>query len=286
MRFHLISLAALLGVIVSSPLFAKQKISFDATPEVGYRQDNVQWKTKTGNSEKWKKLQGIDYGIKTVTTFKDRYKMYVDLGFANFFKGTMTDMNYLAAPGSGNPSTNKLNGTGFAFRPNIAFGFNMKPFKFLDLIPQLGFIYDRLHLTGKKTANNPLTSLSNTLQWYGPYLGLDSKTKLGQRWTMTTSGSLNLSFYKGSGNWQYTGNTANNTMSQHAHGFGLTGKLGVQYLIVKTVTLGCEGDIHWNHLTNNGKDTRQFTNGTSVKSKLKNVNWTSFAGRLTLTKMF
>ncbi|MBS0271962.1 MAG: hypothetical protein JSR85_04875 [Proteobacteria bacterium] len=286
MRHLLILLSAPLCVALSSPLLAKQKVSFDATPLVGYRQDNINWKTKTGSTEKWKNLQGIDYGIKTTTTFKDRYKMYIDLGFANFFSGKMTDSNYLAAPGSGNPTNNSLNGKGFAFRPNIAFGFNMKPLKSLDLIPQLGFVYDRIKLNGKKTSDNPLTSLTNTLQWYGPYVGLDSKTKFGQRWTMTASGSINLSFYNGSGNWKFTGDQTNNTMKQNGHGYGLMGKLGVQYLVVKTVTLGCEGDIHWNRVANNGNDRRNFANGTSIKSKLKNVNWTSFAGRLTLTKTF
>ncbi len=100
------------------PLEAKKKISMDITPFIGYRQDDVKWKTRSGtlpsgvtqpaSTLQWKNLQGIQYGLKTETTLRDRYKLNLDLGFANLLNGTMTDSNYLAAAGSGNPAQNSI----------------------------------------------------------------------------------------------------------------------------------------------------------------------------------
>ncbi len=281
-------LSFLLFSLFLTPAFlqaAKKKVEVDATPFVGYRQDNLEWKTSTGNTEKWKNLQGIEYGIKSQTTLKDRYKIYLDFYFANFLSGTMTDLNYLAASGSGNPSKNSINGKGFAFRPNIAFGFNMKPLKCLDLIPVIGYAYDYLNLTKNKNATSALSSLSNTLQWNSPYIGINSKTRFNKRLSMTAGAAFNLAFYQGSGHWRFQNNGTKNTMSQGGNGIGLMGQVGLNYLLVKSVAVGAEADIRWDRV-NQGHDRRHFANGTTAKSKLNNVNWTTFATRLTLTKTF
>lgn len=272
--------------LVGSPLLAqKKKIAFELTPVGGYRQDNIKWTTSNGSFQQWKSIQFIDYGLETKLTYKDRYLVNLDLWFANVLSGTMNESGYLAAPGSGNPRNNSLNAKGFAFRPNIAFGFNTKPVKSLDLIPQIGYIYDKLKLSGKVSSGNPLNSLSNNIQWHGPYLGVDSKIKLSQRWSMQAAANINLAFYHTTGNWTFRNQTTSNTMSQGGTGYGLMGKIGAKYLIVKSVALGGEADIHWNHLKN-GHDTRNFANGKSLRTKPLKVNWTSFAGRVTLTKTF
>lgn len=271
---------------VTSPLFAqKKKVMFDLTPVAGYRQDNIKWTTKNGSWQRWKNLQFIDYGLQTQTTLKDRYKIKLDLLFANVLSGNVSDAGYLAAPGSADPLRNSLGAKGFAFRPNIAFGFNMKPLKCLDLIPQIGYAYDLLKLSGKESGGKALNSLNNTIQWHGPWLGLDSKTKLSQRWSMNAAASINLAFYNTSGNWKFKNNAANNSMKQNGTGYGLTGQIGCKYLVVKSLSIGAEGDMHWNHISN-GHDTRNFSNGTKNSTKSLKVNWTSFAGRVTLTKTF
>jgi len=282
-RFSLLLLSL---YFVTSPLLAQtQKVAFALTPVAGYRQDNIKWTTQTGSWQQWKSLQFIDYGLKTETTFKNRYKIKLDLLFANVLSGTMSDNRYLAAPGSGDPLRNSLGAKGWAFRPNIAFGFNTKPLKCLDLTPQIGYAYDRLKLSTKASGGKALNSLDNTIQWHGPYLGLDSKIKLSQRWSMNAAASINLAFYNTNGDWKFKNNAANNSMKQTGTGYGLTGQIGCKYLVVKSVSIGAEGDMHWNRVTN-GKDTRNFSNGTTLKTKSLKVNWTSFAGRVTVTKTF
>ncbi len=294
--FNRLILGSLLVYLATSfPVDAKKKVTVDATPFAGYRQDNIKWKTQAGcdpngNTQsvgtlQWKKLQGMDYGINTETTLYDRYKIILDIGFANFFSGKMTDSNYLAAFGSGNPAHNSINGTGFTFSPNIAFGFNMKPCKSIDLIPQIGFIYDHLRLNGKTTTGNALNSLSNTLQFSSPYIGIDSKTRFNKRWSMTASAAFNLAYYQGNGNWKFQGNRTSNTMTQGGNGIGLKGQIGAKYIVVPSVSIGGEANISWTRITN-GNDTRHFADGTRIKTKLNNLDWTSFAGNLTLTKTF
>ncbi len=292
MRNRLILVSMVLCLASPIPLEAKKKISMDITPFIGYRQDDVKWKTRSGtlpsgvtqpaSTLQWKNLQGIQYGLKTETTLRDRYKLNLDLGFANLLNGTMTDSNYLAAAGSGNPAQNSINGKGFAFRPNIAFGFNLKPRKSIDLIPQIGFVYDHLKLRG---SGNALNSLSNTLQFSSPYIGIDSKARFNRRWSMTASAAFNLAFYQGTGHWTFKQNQTNNAMKQGGNGLGLKGQIGLKYMIVPSVSVGGEADINWNRV-NNGHDTRHFANGARLRTRLNNLNWTSFAGRVTLTKSF
>lgn len=297
MRNRLIMTFVILCLVSSFPLQARRQIvTFDLTPLVGYRQDNVRWRTKSGTVSpgvtlpvgkfRWRNINGIEYGFNTRTTIRDRYIMDVDFEFANFLGGTMKDTDYLAAPGSGNPIQNsmKLN-NGFAFSPNLAFGIKLKPSRAFDLTPLIGIDYNRLRLTGKKNAGSPLTSLTNTLQSYGPYLGFDSKTKFTKRISMNFGAAISLAYYNGRGNWRFQQNTSNNTMRQTGSGFGLRGQIGLKYMLFQSITVGGEADINWNRILR-GNDTRRFSNDGGGKVHLNNVNWTSFSGRLTLTKSF
>ncbi|HUX78455.1 MAG TPA: hypothetical protein VMW10_01720 [Alphaproteobacteria bacterium] len=270
----------------SSPLFAKKKVAFDATPFAGYRQDNVRWTTQYGDTLKWKNLEGIGYGVATKTTLRDRYFMNADIGFANFFSGSMNDSNYLAAPMSGNPANNSMSvNNAFAFRPNLAFGMKIKTLKWLDIMPMIGIDYNRLKVSGKANAATALSSLSNTLQFYGPYVGFDSKTKFTRRWSMNAGAAFRYAFYHGSGNWKFQRNLTNNTMRQAGNGFGIQGQIGLKYLLVPTVSIGGEADVNWNRVKN-GHDTRHYANNVKNKTNLNNLNWTTLAGRVTLTKSF
>ena len=56
-------------------------------------------------------------------------------------------------------------------------------------------------------------------------------------------------------------------------------------MVVSCVSIGGEGNISWTRI-NNGHDTRRFANGTNLRTRLNNLNWTSFSGRMTLTKTF
>lgn len=284
MHSRLILLSVLISSALSFPAIAKKKVAFSAIPYAGYRQDQIKWKTKLGDTQSWKKLQGMEYGVNTEITLKDRYKIDIDLGFANFFGGKMSDNDYLAAPGSADPIKNSLNGTGFVFQPNIAFGFNTKPTKSIDLTPLIGFSYDYIKLSGKKSSNNPLTSLSNKLNFYGPYVGFNSTTKFNKRLSMDLNAAFKLAFYNASGNWKFTGDATSNTMKQSGNGYGLKGQIGMKYLLVKTVALGGEAAVEWNRIRN-GNDTRNFANGATKKQKF-NANWTTLSGRVTLTKTF
>ena len=297
MRNRRVMTFVFLCLVSSFPLHAKKKVvAFDLIPFAGYRQDNVKWKTKTGTvspginlpsgTVKWNSLSGIEYGVNTRTTLRDRYIMDADLGFANCLGGTMKDSNYLAAPGSGNPTRNSMNlNNGFAFSPNLAFGINTKPSRSFDLIPLIGIDYNYLNLTGKKNATAPLTSLSNTLQFYGPYVGFDSKTKFNRRWSMNAGAAFSLAYYHGRGHWKFQQNRSDNTMSQSGNGVGLRGQIGLKYMLAQSVTLGGEADINWNRI-HNGHDTRRFSDDGGGKVNLSHVNWTSFSGRITLTKAF
>lgn len=284
MKKSLISLSVLLSVISSDSVLAKKKVEYSGKPFIGYRQDQFKWNTKTGASQKWKNLRGIEYGVKNQIIFLGKYTIDVDFGFANLFNGSMTDNRYLAAPGGVNPTRNSSKGTAFIFEPNIAFGFKAKPLKCLELMPMVGMSYDLVKISENKKSGNPLTSISNTLNFYGPYVGANALIKLGKKVVIDTGLAYKIAFYNGKGNWKFANNTTTNTMTQSGNGHGVKAKFGVHVQAAKSVMIGLESAFEWNRISS-ASDTRKFSNGATSKTK-SNVKWTTISGRLVVTKSF
>lgn len=272
-----------LSLFVSFPCIATKNVATELTPVVGYRQDNIKWTTINGASGHWKNPQFIDYGLKGKTTLKDRYVISYDVTVANLFSGSFKDNNYLNL---NTPSTTSAERVwSLAFRPNLGFGYKFKPARYFNVIPQIGFVYDLLYLKTKTSAFGPISAFKNTIQWYGPWFGVDTTTKLTKRWTMNIGGAYQLAFYNGSGNWEIPPSHTQNTMSQSGTGQAVSGRFRLQYEIVKSVSLGGEADIEWKSLRN-GRDSRTFANDTTIKSKLKKVTTDTWGARLVLTKSF
>ena len=172
-----------------------------------------------------------------------------------------------------------------AVRPNLGFGYKFKPSRYFSFVPQLGFIYDLLYIKTKTSNTGALSAFKNTIQWYGPWFGFDTTTKLTQRWTMNLGAAYQIAFYNASGNWEIPPSQRQNTMNQHGTGNSFSGRFRLQYEIVKSVNLGGEADMGWKKV-NSGQDSRRFANGTTLKSKLTNVTAKTWGARLVLTKAF
>lgn len=272
-----------LSFLFLSSSHAVKNVQTELTPVVGYRQDNVKWKLKNGASGQWKSPKFIDYGIKGKTTLKDRYVINYDITLANLINSSFHDSYYLNPAQTSNTAAQKV--WSLAFRPNLAFGYKFKPTHYFSIIPQLGFIYDLLYLKTKTNNTGSISSFKDTIQWYGPWIGLDTSTKLARRWTLTAGAAYQLAFYNNSGNWELPPSQKQNKMNQHATGQGVSGRMRVNYEVVKSVSLGAEADIAW-QWARSGHDKRNFAEGPTIKSKLSKVNAGSFGGRLTLTKGF
>ncbi len=269
-------------IFALTPALAQvKKASTDLTPYVGYRYDNIKWTVKDGASFQWKNLSSINYGFNGMSTFKDRYLLRYDIGLANILGGHLNDNRYLIP---GTPATSSsFKGWGMAFRPNIGLGYKFKPTRLFNLEPQLGFSYDLIYINNNKNSG-PFSSVKNTIQWYGPWLGLDAIYKI-KRFTLDLGAFYYLAFYKNSGNWKVTAAPVKNTMSQHGTGQGFTCRLGGSYEIVKSMSVGANADILWRQVRN-GHDSRTFDSLPAVKEKLTKVKWTSVTGNLTFTKSF
>lgn len=272
-----------LNPFFSFPCIATKNVATELTPVVGYRQDSLKWTLNSNTFGQWKSLKFIDYGVKGKTTLKDRYVINYDITLANLVNGTYHDNRYLNPALTSNTSAEKT--WSLAFRPNLGLGYKFKPTRYFNITPQLGFIYDLLYLKTKTSATGPISAFKDTIQWYGPWLGLDTTTKLTQRWTMTAGAAYQLAFYNNSGNWEIPPSQTQNTMHQHGTGQSVSGRVRIAYEVVKSVSLGGEADVAWKWL-HNGHDSRNFAGTTTVKSKLTKVTMRSFGGRLTLTKAF
>lgn len=272
-----------LNLFLSFPCSATKNVATELTPVVGYRQDNIKWTLSNGASGEWKNPKFIDYGVKGKTTLKDRYVISYDLTLANLINGTFQDQNYLNLKTPSNTAAKHV--SSLAFRPNLGFGYKFKPARYFHFIPQLGFVYDLIYLKTKTSAFGPVSAFKNTIQWYGPWFGFDTTTKITRRWTMNLGAAYQIAFYSGSGNWTLPPSLTQNTMSQHGTGQGVSGRFRIQYEVVKSVSLGGEADIGWKSLRN-GHDSRTFANGTTIKSKLKKVTSDTWGARLVLTKGF
>jgi hypothetical protein len=249
---------------------------------VGYRQDSLKWTLKNKASGQWKSIKFIEYGIKAKAVIKDRYVFNFDIMVGNLIGGTYHDNKYL------NPFvTSKMSAvkaSSLAFRPNIGVGYKFKPTRYFSIVPQLGFIYDLLYLKTKTVNTGPFSTFKDTVQWYGPWIGIDTTTKLTQRWTLDLGGNYGLAFYNNSGNWHFPQSQVQNTMHQHATGQMVSGRVRLQYEVVKSVSVGGEADMAWKWV-HSGHDSRKLLN-TQTKTKLSKVTASTWGGRLVLTKAF
>ena len=271
-------------LLLTSTGFAVKNVATELSPVVGYRQDSVKWNTKSGDSGQWKNLKFIEYGGKGKTTLKDAYVINYDITLANLVNGNFHDNHYLNPLQTSNTSAEKF--SSLAFRPNLGVGYKFKLAKYFNIIPQIGFVYDLLYIKTKTSNTGPISAFKNTIQWYGPWFGFDTTTKLAQRWTMNLSAAYQIAFYNGSGNWEIPPSQGQNTMNQSGTtGHGITGRFRLQYEVVKSVSLGGEADIAWKTVKN-GNDSRSFADGTSIKSILSKVTSSSFGARAVLTKAF
>lgn len=267
----------------SSIVYGDKKVQTALTPVVGYRQDNVRWTLSNGSSGRWKNLKFLDYGIKGDTTFKKCYALFYDLTIANVVNGTYHDNHYLN-PNRSSSITAK-NVSSIAIRPNIGIGDKIAIKKYLSLVPQIGFIYDLLYLKTKTQNFGSVSNFTDTIQWYGPWFGVDAIAKLTRRWELILGGTYNLVFYNNSGTWELPPSQLQNKMSQHGTGQAFKGRMRISYEVVKSVSLGGEADIGWQWLSK-GHEQRNFATSPTVKNKLKKVTANSFGARLTLTKSF
>lgn len=272
-----------LSVLCSFPCFAVKNIANAITPVVGYRGDSIKWKTKKGDSGQWKNLSFIDYGVKGTTTLKDRYVLSYELTLANLVSGTYQDKHYLNPAETSSTSAKQF--WSVAFRPNLGLGYKFKPARYFHFIPQVGFVYDLFYLQTSTSSSGPISAFKDTIQWYGPWFGFDSVIKITQRWTMNIAGAYQIAFYNASGNWEIPPSSSHNNLRQSGTGQGASGRIRLQYEVVKSVSLGAEANMGWQGL-NSGNDKRSFADGPTIKSKLTNVTSKTFGGRLVLTKSF
>ncbi|MBA3813210.1 MAG: hypothetical protein H0X26_01765 [Alphaproteobacteria bacterium] len=262
---------------------AAKNVAVEVTPAVGYRQDSLKWTANDKSSGQWKNIKFIEYGAKAKAVIKDRYVFNFDVMVGNLIGGSFQDNNYL------NPllasSVPAQKGSSLSFRPNFGIGYKFKPKRCFALVSQLGFFYELLYLKTKKVNSGPFSELKDTVQWFGPWIGLDTTTKLTQRLTLDLGGAYQLAFYRNSATWNTPFIQTQNRTNQKATGQGVAGRVRLQYEVVKSVSLGGEADIAWKW-TNSGHSTRKFADTPTVKNTLTKVTARTWGARLVLTKAF
>ncbi len=153
----------------------------------------------------------------------------------------------------------------------------------LDVIPLAGFSYHKQNLTitdGFQTipSTGPFAGLDSAYEarWAGPWAGADLVYRSGG---LTLSGTIeyHLASYLAEADWNLRTDFAHPKSFEHtADGTGVVLSLGGDYEINREWSVGGSLDYQrWR--AGDGTDRTFFADGTTVDTRLNEVNWTSEA---------
>lgn len=272
----------------------------------GYRQDSLNWNIAGPNgypnvlSElKWDDIKMWEISGQASQSLLGLC-LSVEADYAVVLEGKNRDSDYL-----GNNRTLEFSRSysdakdGYAYDLSASLGWNINfLISPLTLSPQIGYAYNKQHFTmknGNLTIDlfngniGPFSGLdsSYTAEWHGPWLGMDASFCFYCPITIFGSARAYALCYNGRGHWNLRSDFADD-FRHHGYGYGLLGRLGVQYSLSNCWAIGILGSYQEYRLRH-GHDKMYINvdfedeNGNSVDSsvytsstRLNQVNWRSF----------
>jgi len=277
----------------------------------GYRKDNLDWNI-AGD------INGNNPNILSELTWDDLESYQVK------FQGSLVWPNIVALKGSANygwifdgdnqdsdfagdnrtlefSRSNNSTDDGNVWDASLAIGY---PFRFGQnvkgtITPLVGYSYHEQNLTitnGNQTIPNsgPFPGLDSSYdtEWKGPWIGLDMRFKAGAIKTFAHRLEPYFTYeyhwadYHAEADWNLRDDFAHPKSFEHnTNGTGYVIAAGLNIVLHRNLALNFNYDYQdWS--TDDGTDKVFFADGTSVKTQLNEVNWTSWALSLGLSGHF
>ncbi len=273
--------------------FSKLKVEFGLS--TCYRVDDLDWNIAgAGNSPNilseltWTDLEifQVNLGIRAIIG-KALY-MRGSFGYGWIFDGDNQDSDYAGDDRTFEFSRSNNNADdGNTFDASLGIGYQLTfGLDNFGITPIIGYSYHEQNLTitdgyqtielvyGNTGAFPGLNSKYET-EWKGPWIGLNMFIKPSEKLTILLSFEYHWADYYAEADWNLRTDFAHPKSFEHyAYGNGIVISVGGDYSLTRHWSLFMSFDYEdWS--TNAGIDRLFFANGTTLESRLNEVNWES-----------
>ena len=298
-----------------APMGAKKKktipLEFDFTLSTGYRSDDLDWNIAgdiTGNNPNvlseltWDDVESYQLKLQGSVVWPNIIALrgYVNYGWV--FDGDNQDSDYLGDNRTFEFSrSNNSTDEDYVWDTSLAIGY---PFRFGravigTLTPLLGYSYHEQNLNitdGNQTIPDlgPFNGLDSSYdtEWHGPWIGFDLRFKAREIMTFAHRFETYFSYeyhwadYYAEANWNLRDDFRHPKSFEHdADGSGWKTGAGFNLWLHQNWALNFNCDYQdWS--TDSGTDKVFFSDGSTAKTKLNEVNWTSYALSLGVSLRF
>ncbi len=301
------------GFLVSFPVFASE---LETTIQAGYRQDQLDWNIAGGGVNVLSELSWDNLRIYEVEG-RGRYEylprtrrfglaLEGSLGYGVIDSGENQDSDYSgsdrtlewsrsnnrtdgghvldASLGLGVPYLSSL--ADVRFTPLLGYSYHRQKLVLTDGVQTLSeqALADQFFGAGEVTvppqgAFSGLDSSYST-QWYGPWAGLEVASREDKRFSFSGRFEYHLAEYRAEGDWNLRDDLQHpKSFSHDAVGRGLVGEVAGRYRMTPRWALHLAVDYSdWR--ASDGTDIIYLADGTVARTRLNEVNWTSFAVKL------
>lgn len=305
MKRWTIAALLLLGLSITFSIESVWAARFETELELGngYRVDELDWNI-AGN------LNGTGPNILSELTWRDIESYQVKLGGRSlvnevfYVRGSMA-LGWILSGENQDSDYNADNRTQefsrsisqtderHLFDASAGFGYQLRlASRGFRLIPVVGYAYSEQNLTltdGFQVLSappqtqpvGPIPNLDSTYdtRWYGPWVGLDLFLDVNHKVTLFASFEYHWVDYEAEAFWNLR---ADPNFEHKADGTGVVIGAGGDYLFAEPWSLGLEVNVQdWS--TGAGIDRLLKSDGTTVETRLNEVNWESLAIMLRLT---
>ena len=289
------------------PIFAY--LTAESYINTGYRRDDLDWSIAgPGNTPnvlselKWRDIEIATLNIGSTLYLQSNWLVNLDLVYGRVFDGKNQDSDYF-----GNNKTLEFSRSnndadkGDVLDISAAFGYRWQlpldqqhAYPAIELRPQAGLSYHSQNLKivdGFQTipATGSFSGLDTNYDatWFGPWLGLDSRMKFSNDFSVALNIEYHYIDYDATANWNLRSDFAHpESFTHEAKGYGFVGSLSSQLRLNNTLSLNLSVDYQDWQADRDGVDKTFFANGTSSTTKFNGVNWRSFGANLGLIYEF
>jgi hypothetical protein len=290
-----------------------QAAQFETDLEVsaGYRIDDFDWTIAgdlAGNNPNvlseltWRDLRIFQTEGAVRTVMNDAFCLRASFAYGRIYDGGVQDSDF-----AGNNRTREFSRSNNSAKggdtldalAGLGYQFKIGRFRY---IPLAGYSYHRQNLTlrdGFQTLSvpaqgvipppvGPIAGLHSTYDatWQGPWLGFDLFFQACERLTLLGTFEYHWADYEAKANLNLRNDLAHpKSFEQEADGAGYVLKVGAAYALKGPWSLGLDVKYEeWS--TDPGTDRAYDAHGSSMDTRLNEVNWNSFAAMLSLTYRF
>jgi hypothetical protein len=284
----------------------EKPFEMDFAFSAGYRRDDLDWNIAGNINGKnpnilseltWEDLESFQLKVQNKTVIPNILYFRAMFAYGWIYDGEVQDSDYLGDNRTFEFSrSNNSADDGDVLDASIGIGypFRLGGNEIWTITPLVGYSYHEQNLTitdGNQTISTPgftpplgpFSGLDSTYEteWQGPWIGLDMyfKAKKIDYWVKRIEPYLSFEYhwadYDAVANWNLREDFEHPKSFEHeADGDGWVLGLGLNYVIGPNFLLNLNYDYQsWS--TDHGTDKVFFSDGTTAKTRLNEVNWTS-----------